>query len=407
MTVNPSGTVNVLMLTPTMPMANGAFVGGSVNGMIGLLKGLEGIASTAIVLTGVSRSEAQMLSAFRPKWAKELIPVPLISRLGTPMASLELMARLMVQYKRLSRQYRIAIVHGHSGYALHGLVTLRCARALDVPAIHTVYCPLAKHVNDRRYWLLNDSLARLVLKRLDRVIAISHNVARSLFVAGIPREKVNVIPSPVELDRFDPRLCNTSLWRAQAGIPITAPVILFGGNNTTQAKGLDVFLEAMFIVIKHYPDAVFIWTLFKNEKPLELQRRLEGWGLQNNVRQFAIVDNMPEIMAAADVLVAPFRSTEGPADYPLMLLEAMAMAKAIVTTPVGGIPEVVAHKRNGLLVDPERPDEVAEAVLELIRDREARSNLGQAAAWTVRTEFSPKSVAHRVAQVYQEVLGNL
>lgn len=398
--------MNICMVTPSMPIASGAFVGGSVNGMIGLLKGLDIVTATKVVITGAHYDEARVLNVLRPAWATEVVPISLVSTRNNIISAIELIIRLPARSRQLNKGYRITIVHGHSGYALHSMITLVCARALGVPAVHTLYCPLAKHINDKRSWLLNESLVSLVLKRLDRTIAISHNVARSLLAAGIPAEKVRIIPPPVELDRFDPELYNASRWRERLGIPLAAPLILFGGNNTTQAKGLDVFLEAMPRIAAGYSDAVFVWTLFKNEKPLEIREKLERWGLQNNVRQFGIVDNMPEIMAAADVVVAPFSSTEGPADYPLMLLEAMAMGKAIVTTPVGGISEVVDHGRNGLLVNPGRPDEVAEAVLLLLRDKGMRSRLSQVATETVRRHFAPEFVARQVIEVYEEVLVN-
>jgi len=398
--------MNLLTVVPSMPMGNNAFVGGSVNGMIGLLEALSSLISTKIVLTGARYSEVDTLKKLRPTWADGIAPVPISRNWGTTMSTLELMARIPLECKYLSKRYQIDIVHGHSGYAQHCVVTLACALALRTPAIHTVYCPIAKNVNDKRSWLLTPQVVSIILKRLDRIIAISHNVAKSLSAIGIADEKIKVIPPTIETRRFDARLYNGVSWRERSGISATTSVILFGGNNTTRAKGLDVFLEAMPLIAEHYSDVVFVLVLFKNEKALEIERKLERWGLKNKVRQFGIVDNMPEIMAASDILLAPFSSTDGPADYPLMILEAMAMGKAVVTTPVGGIPEVVEHGKNGMLVNSGHPNDMAKTVLTLLNSKKILSNLGSLAAHTVRKRFSPQNVARQIMQVYEVVISN-
>lgn len=396
--------MHICMVMPHMPMADGAFVGGSVNGMVGLLKGLNTAVAMKIVLTGARWSESRALKAIRVPWVTEFIPVSVLTGRSSVLSTLELLVRLPAQCKRLRNKHRVDVVHGHSGYALHSSLTLACSQALRTPAVHTLYCPVARHINDKPSLLLNDSLARLILGRLDKIIAISHNLAQSLLALGLPQDRVTVIPLPVELDRFNPSLVHGRQWREQMSISATAPVILFGGNNTTHAKGLDVLLEAMPQITHHHPDVIFVWTLYKKERLIEIQRELDKWGLQDNVRQLGIVDNMPEIMAASDILVAPFNSTEGPADYPLMLLEAMAMGKPVITTPVGGIPEVIEHRRNGLLVALARPDQLTQAVLSLLCDEQMRHDLGQSAAETVRARFSPQSVAQQVMRVYQGVI---
>ena len=87
-----------------------------------------------------------------------------------------------------------------------------------------------------------------------------------------------------------------------------------------------------------------------------------------------------------------------------VLLEAMARAKPVVATNVGGIPEIVGHGTTGILVSPGQPDELAEALERLIRYPELREKMGQRGRARLVDRFSSKRMVELTAAVYREVL---
>ena len=105
-------------------------------------------------------------------------------------------------------------------------------------------------------------------------------------------------------------------------------------------------------------------------------------------------------MAISDVIVmASVR--EG---LPYVLLEALALAKPVVATHVGGVPELIQDRETGLLVPPKHPERLAEAILYVLSHREESARLGERGREWVWQEFSPKTMAHKTAEVYREVL---
>ena len=91
---------------------------------------------------------------------------------------------------------------------------------------------------------------------------------------------------------------------------------------------------------------------------------------------------------------------------PVALLEAMSLGKPAITTSVGGIPEVIEHGFNGLLVPPKKPDALAEMILQLLQDRALQSEMAQRASQTVQERFSIQEMVRKVEQVYSDVTAN-
>lgn len=91
--------------------------------------------------------------------------------------------------------------------------------------------------------------------------------------------------------------------------------------------------------------------------------------------------------------------------FPIALIEAMAMGKAVVATRVGGVPEAVTHGEDGLLIDAGDAVALADAALGLLDDESERSRLGRSAAKTAEERFSIEAMVRQVESAYDEVLG--
>ena len=101
---------------------------------------------------------------------------------------------------------------------------------------------------------------------------------------------------------------------------------------------------------------------------------------------------MPQLMAASDIVVAPYRNTIGPSDYPLALMEAMSAGACVVGTEVGGIPELIEDRVTGRLVKSDDVHGLAEVLSELLETPEIRKQMGKKARRRVKNLYSKKVI---------------
>jgi glycosyltransferase involved in cell wall biosynthesis len=112
--------------------------------------------------------------------------------------------------------------------------------------------------------------------------------------------------------------------------------------------------------------------------------------------------DIPQILSAMDLFVLASVS-EG---FPNVLLEAMAAGKPVVATRVGGVPELIEHGRDGVLVDPADAAGLADAVLSLMKDPARARTLGENAGKKVRRDFTLESMVDQYEKMYASMLGS-
>jgi glycosyltransferase involved in cell wall biosynthesis len=109
---------------------------------------------------------------------------------------------------------------------------------------------------------------------------------------------------------------------------------------------------------------------------------------------------VPDALARWEIFVLPSRREA----FPLSTLEAMAAGLPVIATDVGGLAEQIAHLRTGVLVPPERPEEIAEWIVRLHDDPELRTLLGEAARAHVRASFTLAAQAEGLNEAYEAAL---
>ena len=149
-------------------------------------------------------------------------------------------------------------------------------------------------------------------------------------------------------------------------LPHNAPVIGCVGALVDH-KGHRFLIRAAAQVVREVPDARFV-ILGEGERRDELTREIRDLGLERHVLLPGFRPDVLSLLKTFDVFVMP-SITEG---LGTSLLDAMACARPIVASRVGGIPEVVVDGETGLLVPPRDPDSLAEAIVKLLEDRAAR-----------------------------------
>lgn len=295
--------------------------------------------------------------------------------------------------------------HGHSGFADYIPVTAMAQRRSGARAVHTLYCPIPEHGGR---W--NLPIVRRVIRnsanRLGAMTAMSANVARSLTAFGIDPGNAQVTRPAVDLDRFNPALGPAHELRDRLGIGADEVAVLFVGNAKPQ-KNMSGLLDAVAAVRAEHPKVRLVVTTelkqsSTDERMRALGERIKRLGLEDSTIQLGIIEDMPELIRACDILAAPFLDSFGPSDYFMAVLEAMASGKPTVVSDVGGMSEVITPE-NGRLIDPKRAGSIADALRGLATDGSLRQRLGSGARRTMEQGFSPGLVLERFDRIYEKV----
>lgn len=128
------------------------------------------------------------------------------------------------------------------------------------------------------------------------------------------------------------------------------------------------------------------------------------FNLKDYIIELGLIQNVSDIINASDIIVAPFQHTFDVADYPLTVLEGMAVGIPVITTGVGGIPEVIVNKKTGFLVNYEDYNDLAEKIMYLIKESSIRKEIGKNASIFVREKFSEDLILDLTKQMYTEIL---
>lgn len=240
-------------------------------------------------------------------------------------------------------------------------------------------------------WLYN--------RAVDAVAAISAGVARALERAGVAPERIALIHSGVDCERFRPA-SEAQRAAARAALGVGAGEIAFGTVGALEErKGHRVLLEALAALAQGgVAFRCFIAGGGSQREPLAAQIR--ALGLEDRVILTGGVEDPCQLLSALDVFVFPSLK-EG---LGVALMEAMACAIAPVASSTGGIPELVEHGRSGLLVSPASAIELARALEGLIAAPALRREMGAAARARMVDGFSMTAMAARTIELYRACL---
>lgn len=231
---------------------------------------------------------------------------------------------------------------------------------------------------------------RRLLSRATAGIAVSQAVAHSYAWTDAD---FDIVPNGVDISRFETSARGEA--REIFGIPADTRVIASVGRLSPE-KGYDTLLRAMESVVQCCPRCLL---LLAGDGPqrTELQQQASVFGGQ--VRLLGAQEDVAPLLAAADVFAAPSRS-EGQG---IAVLEAMAAGLPVAASGVGGLVEVVADGRTGLLVPPDDPPALAEALCTLLLSPEVGAEMGREGRRVVAERYSLDAMAEAVRAVYGRV----
>lgn len=319
-----------------------------------------------------------------------LIPMPKIRRLRGVVGSLS-------KLNGFVREKNIALIHSNSIRThIYGTIASKMAGI-----------PVVWH---ERNLLIKEKLdpERILSFVPDAIICNSNAVARRFERRGKLPSKVSVIHNGADLAAFSPSVNGKTVrdrFFIKSGDTVVGIVARFDPN-----KGHETFFRAAGILIKEMRSIgspirflVVGGAVFEEDAWYETRLRglIQNMGIKDHVIFTGVCSDMPSVYAAMDIVVS---ASEVEA-CSRVISEAMAMGKPVVATNTGGTPEMVVDGFTGILVPPLDPAKMADAMKQLIRDKEKMAHMGYEGRNKAQVLFDIKRSAVKVEDLYGKILG--
>jgi glycosyltransferase involved in cell wall biosynthesis len=244
-----------------------------------------------------------------------------------------------------------------------------------------------------------------LLKRYDRVVAISDHMRRRMLDLGIPDDRITTVHLGLDAPAYRKRVHRSPAEvRAEFGVPGDRVLAVMVGN-VRRWKGQHVILAGlaeMAPAVRNRLRVLFVGAAAPSDAGYEagLRQTVRERGLEDVVRFVGGRQDVPDLVNAADICL---HASVIPEPFGLVVLEAMALSRPLIAAASGGPAEILTPD-SGILFDTEQPAQLAGALTRLVEDAELRERMGKAAARRVE-EFSLLRNLRGNVQVYREVLG--
>jgi glycosyltransferase involved in cell wall biosynthesis len=242
---------------------------------------------------------------------------------------------------------------------------------------------------------------RIVLPRMNGIITVSEGQKKKLEDLGVRGPQKWVVYNAVNVNG---EIGNQNSWESKReilevlDIPLNAKLVVTAGRLSPE-KGHRYLVDAIALMRDQVEGVYFVFC-GEGECRQKLEKMAKALGVSDNCRFPGFRRDLPEIFKVMDLFVLP-SLTEG---LPNVILEAFACAKPVVATRVGGVPEIVEDRSNGLLIPAKNPEFLSKAVIQLLLNSEMRASMGKSGYRKVKSGFNFESQAEKLQQIYREIL---
>jgi glycosyltransferase involved in cell wall biosynthesis len=217
-----------------------------------------------------------------------------------------------------------------------------------------------------------------------------------LYCAGaITEDRVTVIHSSVNVHRFDPARIARDDARRALGIGDRFCIGLIG--RLSIEKGHDLLLRGLPEILREEPRAVCLFA-GEGDQEARLRREVAAGPLRDHVIFAGFRDDIPELVAAMDLLVVPSLTLEA---SPAVVKEGMAMGKPVIASDVGGVKEIIRHGVDGWIIPPGDAGALRDAVRHVLRQPDERAAVCARARARIVGEFSDEHLVERTMALYR------
>ncbi len=242
----------------------------------------------------------------------------------------------------------------------------------------------------RAYHLLD----KIIVRAADHIVAVSHGQKKKLQKIWIPTHKISVAHNAISLDAID-NITPLNL-RDRHKFDPKDKIIIAAGRFSAEKGQLHLIRAAAQLAAK-YPKLKFL--LFGDGPDMfQAKSLIETHNLQQTVFCPGFEKQMIAAIKGADIIVNPSLS-EG---LPNIVLEAMACRKPVIATAVGGVPELISHGDDGLLIRPGNPTELAVAIEEIIENPDRAAAIAENGRRRVKNDFTFEKQFEVITGIYRQ-----
>ena len=242
-----------------------------------------------------------------------------------------------------------------------------------------------------------------ILRGANYFVAITTGIAEELKSEGVDPSSIALISNGIDTDRFSRITAfEKQILRQTLVIPKKRIIITYAGRLVSY-KGLPLLLRVAEVIQSEFDHVGFVligsggFDMHNCED--ELKKFVKAKGLEESIYFAGEVDNVHEYLQASDIFVLPSEEDA----FPLALVEAMACGLPVISTPVGGIKEIITDRQNGLLVQARDFQQLYQVISGLIRDPTLSASLGTAAVQTVQERYSAGIIIQKYCELFRRV----
>lgn len=291
---------------------------------------------------------------------------------------------------QLCKNQKFHILQAHTAHAL----TLCLWAKLFYPSLRVITVRRVDFSIGKKWW----NRWKYYTPQLDKIVCISEAICRVLLNDGVPEKKMVLIPSGIDLNRFHDVQVPKD-FRKQWGIPGNC-VLVGTVASMVGHKDYPTLLHSARLVLNQTQGVHFC---FVGNGPEEKRIRAmaDQLGLTSHVVFAGFQSYVGIFLKSFNIFVLASKK-EGLGSS---LLDAQALGIPVVACASGGIPEIVIHGKNGLLVPPQDSSRLAEAILQLVKNPSLRQKLGEMGAEMVK-KFDIRNTVEKYVQLYEELMEN-
>jgi len=299
---------------------------------------------------------------------------------------------------KIIRKYKIDILHANSlGSFMYSFLVGKIMHILVIWHMHDI-------LKER---LSNRILCKILGLFATNIIAVSNAVRNSLLGFGIKENKIKVIYNGLNLEKWNPTKYNPMSLRNELKIDKDSFIFAIIAQ-ITECKGQHIFIEsAANILRKHREDVLFLIIGESSSDDAEYKKKLMERVKELNVEEKIVFtgrrNDIPNVFASINVSIV---CSIWPDSFPTVILEALAMAKPVIATNIGGISEEVVNNETGILVPPGNTKELVKAMTELLNNPKRGEEMGIKGRERMEKMFTIKKNVSTVKSLYYELLQN-
>ncbi len=291
----------------------------------------------------------------------------------------------------------IKLVHLNSTVAaIYGSLAAKWAKVPSITHLHNVF-------QKKRL----DELLLSIYQWINTKYLTSYSIAVSESVKETVKHltsNIEVVYNGVDISKFTPEISREG-FRKRYQIPLNISVVGTIGA-VVKRKGIRVFVEAAVDILKVVPNVKFIivgGALTQEEGTYrdKIEELVIKLNLQEKIIFTGFIENVPEAIAAMDILVFPSIEPEG---FPLGIIEALACGKPVIATDINAHLEIIQHGINGLLIEINNKTALSKAVITLLTDKEKAKEMGRQGRKIVEEKFTIQKNIAAIEKIYEKLI---